>query len=146
MRVEGILETQLYVDDANGVARLGAFELGSAAERQRELLRGSAAERWGSRRAVVEAMLGEQAGDVLGGGGHFDPSHGSAASDAALDVFCKDMLEQPSPAAGSGLVVAVVEREHQLELVAPSRGRLVIGRASRTARRRGRGCRLSRCS
>src|SRR5690606_38828961 len=45
MRVEGILETQLYVDDANGVARLRAFELGSAAERQRELLRGSAAER-----------------------------------------------------------------------------------------------------
>ena len=67
---------------------------GREREAEAELTRRSWSRRWGPR---AEAVLGEELGELLGGGGRLEPAGGAAAARARRDVDLEDVAEQPGP-------------------------------------------------
>ncbi len=95
----------------------------------------------GRRRSGTEAVLGQEPGDGGLAERGLEPSHGSAASRAGVEVGTKDVSEQPRPpfarrGAGVVLVGVVATERGKRELVAGRGRRSALGRIARSSRSR----------
>jgi hypothetical protein len=68
--------------------------------------------------SLSDIVFGEEASELLGGGGDLEPAHGSGAAGTCGDVNLEDMAQKPRPRAPWGLEVAEVgQLELKLRLV-----------------------------